>query len=202
MVKYTKTVIYRFNNKIRFIDSSKSLGEFIVLSLQERLDFSCALFGPDGDLIANAPHIPVHLGGMQYAVKFQINNLGLDNISDGDVILSNHPKAGGSHLPDFTIITPVFFKSIPHPVFFLANRGHHADIGGLVPGSMPPNATSLSQEGSTFISFKIVDKCQFQEESLIEQLCAPAKVPGCSGARNISDNISDLKAQIAANNKV
>ncbi|EPB69795.1 hydantoinase/oxoprolinase [Ancylostoma ceylanicum] len=95
----------------------------------------------------------------------------------------------------------VFFENISKPVFFLANRGHHADIGGLVPGSMPPNATSLQQEGATFISFKVVDKGTFREDALIEHLMAPKAVPGCSGTRNLADNIADIKAQIAANNK-
>ncbi|PIO54170.1 hypothetical protein TELCIR_24473, partial [Teladorsagia circumcincta] len=139
--------------------------------------------------------------GMQYAVRYQIDHLGLDGIHKGDVILSNHPRAGGSHLPDLTVITPVFFENIEKPVFFLANRGHHADIGGIVPGSMPPNATSLEQEGATFVSFKIVDKGVFREDSLSEKLCKPATIPGCSGTRNLADNIADLKAQIAANNK-
>ncbi|CAJ0918744.1 unnamed protein product, partial [Mesorhabditis belari] len=190
----------------RFMSIAEQMGRVlqrtsISTNIKERLDFSCALFGPDGGLIANAPHIPVHLGGMQYAVKFQISNLGSDGIHEGDVILSNHPKAGGSHLPDLTVITPVFLPGNQNPVFFLANRGHHADIGGLVPGSMPPNATQLLQEGATFVSFKIVDRGNFQEEQLIELLNAPGKVKGCSGTRQLSDNISDLKAQIAANNK-
>ncbi|KHJ79215.1 hydantoinase B/oxoprolinase, partial [Oesophagostomum dentatum] len=190
----------------RFMSIAEQMGRVlqrtaISTNIKERLDFSCALFGPDGGLIANAPHIPVHLGGMQYAVRFQIDHLGMDSIHDGDVLLSNHPRAGGSHLPDLTVITPVFFKDIDQPVFFLANRGHHADIGGLVPGSMPPNATTLEQEGATFVSFKVVDKGVFQEEGLVEHLMAPKSIPGCSGTRNLTDNIADIKAQIAANNK-
>ncbi|PAV60150.1 hypothetical protein WR25_18508 isoform F [Diploscapter pachys] len=190
----------------RFMSIAEQMGKAlqrtsISTNIKERLDFSCALFGPDGGLIANAPHIPVHLGGMQYAVTFQIEHIGLDKIKNGDVFLSNHPKAGGSHLPDFTVITPVFIKNSKHPVFFVANRGHHADIGGLVPGSMPPHSTKLIQEGAAFISFKLVDQGNFQEEELIRHLKAPGEVEGCSGSRNITDNISDLKAQIAANNK-
>ncbi|KIH67003.1 hydantoinase/oxoprolinase [Ancylostoma duodenale] len=190
----------------RFMSIAEQMGRVlqrtaISTNIKERLDFSCALFDPEGGLIANAPHIPVHLGGMQYAVRFQIDHLGMDSIHEGDVILSNHPRAGGSHLPDLTVITPVFFENISKPVFFLANRGHHADIGGLVPGSMPPNATSLEQEGATFISFKVVDKGTFREDALIEHLMAPKSVPGCSGTRNLADNIADIKAQIAANNK-
>ncbi|CAJ0571148.1 unnamed protein product, partial [Mesorhabditis spiculigera] len=135
------------------------------------------------------------------STNIKIKTLGIDGIHEGDVILSNHPKAGGSHLPDLTVITPVFMPGNKNPVFFLANRGHHADIGGLVPGSMPPNATELLQEGATFVSFKIVDRGNFQEEELTKMLNAPSKIKGCSGTRQLNDNISDLKAQIAANNK-
>ncbi|EGT48596.1 hypothetical protein CAEBREN_03618 [Caenorhabditis brenneri] len=190
----------------RFMSIAEQMGRIlqrtaISTNIKERLDFSCALFAPDGGLIANAPHIPVHLGGMQYTVKFQIDHRGIENIKEGDVYLANHPLAGGCHLPDFTVITPVFLKNHKTPVFFVANRGHHADIGGLVPGSMPPNAHHIAQEGAAFISFKLVDEGVFQEDALIEALKAPGKVPGCSAARNISDNIADLNAQIAANRK-
>ncbi|KAK7879405.1 hypothetical protein WMY93_030741 [Mugilogobius chulae] len=123
-------------------------------NIKERLDFSCAVFGPDGGLVSNAPHIPVHLGAMQETVQYQIKALG-SNLNEGDVILSNHPCAGGSHLPDLTVITPVFRKGLSAPVFFVASRGHHADIGGITPGSMPPHSTSLTQEGAVFISFKL-----------------------------------------------
>lgn len=105
----------------------------ISTNIKERLDFSCALFGPDGGLVSNAPHIPVHLGAMQETVRYQIEVRG-KTLRDGDVILSNHPQAGGSHLPDLTVITPVFYPSIANPVFFVASRGHHADIGGISPG--------------------------------------------------------------------
>ncbi|CAI2349859.1 unnamed protein product [Caenorhabditis sp. 36 PRJEB53466] len=190
----------------RFMSIAEQMGRVlqrtaISTNIKERLDFSCALFAPDGGLIANAPHIPVHLGGMQYSVKFQIEHRGIENIKDGDVFLANHPKAGGCHLPDFTVITPVFFKSVQNPVFFVANRGHHADIGGLVPGSMPPNSRDINQEGAAFVSFKLVDDGVFQEQELIKALQAPGDVLGCSPARNISDNIADLNAQIAANRK-
>lgn len=190
----------------RFMSIAEQMGRIlqrtaISTNIKERLDFSCALFNPEGGLIANAPHIPVHLGGMQYTVKFQIDHRGIENIKEGDVYLANHPTAGGCHLPDFTVITPVFFKGHKTPVFFVANRGHHADIGGLVPGSMPPNAHHIDQEGASFISFKLVDEGVFQEQRLIDALKAPGKVPGCSAARNINDNIADLNAQIAANRK-
>ncbi|GIX83383.1 5-oxoprolinase [Caerostris extrusa] len=189
----------------RFMSIAEQMGKVlqrtsVSTNIKERLDFSCALFGPDGGLVSNAPHIPVHLGAMQEAVQFQLKYLG-DNIHDGDVILSNHPCAGGSHLPDLTVITPVFYVGDPKPVFFVACRGHHADIGGLTPGSMPPHSTSLLQEGATFVSFKLVKDGVFQEEEIIELLKAPANLPGCSGTRNLSDNLSDLRSQVAANKK-
>ncbi|CAD5226711.1 unnamed protein product [Bursaphelenchus xylophilus] len=189
----------------RFMSIAEQMGTVlrraaISTNIKERLDFSCALFSSDGGLIANAPHIPVHLGGMQATVKFQIQNL-KDNIHPNDVILCNHPSAGGSHLPDLTVITPVFYGDSQKPEFFLANRGHHSDIGGLVPGSMPPHSTNLNQEGATFISFKIVDKGEFKEKELTEEFMKPGRVPGCSGSRNLRDNIADLNAQIAANQK-
>uniref|UniRef100_A0A914HY80 5-oxoprolinase n=1 Tax=Globodera rostochiensis TaxID=31243 RepID=A0A914HY80_GLORO len=173
----------------RFMSIAEQMGSVLQRSaistnIKERLDFSCALFGPDGGLVANAPHIPVHLGGMQAAVKFQIDHIGLPNFRTGDVILSNTPRAGGSHLPDLTLITPVFFSD-----------------QSLVPGSMPPHSTTLAQEGAAFHSFKIVDGGLFKETELVEQLMAPQKVPGCSGTRNLRDNLADLNAQIAANQK-
>lgn len=137
-------------------------------------------------------------------MQYQMQQL-KDDLHPGDVILSNHPVAGGSHLPDLTVITPVFHdhttNSCAKPVFFVANRGHHADIGGLTPGSMPPTSTSLDQEGAVFKCFKLVNKGVFQEEALIAALQEPGKYPGCSGSRNASDNLSDLHAQIAANQK-
>ena len=128
------------------------------------------------------------------------------NLKRGDVILANHPKAGGSHLPDLTVITPVFYdggRSVEErPVFFVANRGHHADIGGISPGSMPPHSNFLWQEGASFKSFYLVRGGEFQEAALIEALRdAPAAHPGCSGTRLLQDNLSDLHAQIAANQK-
>ncbi|KAM9573689.1 5-oxoprolinase isoform 1-T2 [Guaruba guarouba] len=187
----------------RFMSIAEQMGRIlqrtaISTNIKERLDFSCALFGPDGGLVSNAPHIPVHLGAMQEAVQFQIRNLGED-LRDGDVILSNHPCAGGSHLPDLTVITPVFWPGIPSPVFFVANRGHHADIGGSTPGSMPPHSKTLQEEGAVFISFKLVKDGVFQEEAVAAALQAPGQVPGCSGTRNLRDNVSDLRAQVAAN---
>ncbi|XP_033924706.1 5-oxoprolinase, partial [Melopsittacus undulatus] len=187
----------------RFMSIAEQMGRILQRSsistnIKERLDFSCAIFGPQGALVSNAPHIPVHLGAMQEAVQFQLRTLG-DDLQDGDVILSNHPSAGGSHLPDLTVITPVFISGTPSPVFFVANRGHHADIGGITPGSMPPHSQSLLEEGATFLSFKLVRNGTFQEEAVSAALLAPGSIPGCSGARSLQDNLSDLRAQAAAN---
>lgn len=189
----------------RFMSIAEQMGRIlqrtaISTNIKERLDFSCALFGPDGGLVSNAPHIPVHLGAMQETVQFQIKNL-QDDVREGDVILSNHPCAGGSHLPDLTVITPVFRVEAPRPVFFVASRGHHADIGGITPGSMPPHSKSLTEEGAVFTSFKLVKEGTFQEEAVTEALMAPGLIPGSSGTRNLHDNLSDLRAQVAANQK-
>ncbi|XP_013191832.1 5-oxoprolinase [Amyelois transitella] len=189
----------------RFMSIAEQMGRVlqrtsISVNIKERLDFSCALFGPDGGLVSNAPHIPVHLGAMQETVQYQMKVRG-DSLKPGDVLLANHPKAGGSHLPDLTVITPVFHKSNPRPIFFVASRGHHADIGGLSPGSMPPHSVSLSQEGAAFKSMLLVDGGMFREGELTEELMKPGKEPGCSGTRNLADNLSDLKAQVAANQR-
>lgn len=189
----------------RFMSIAEQMGRIlqrtsISTNIKERLDFSCALFGPDGGLVSNAPHIPVHLGSMQEAVQYQLRFRG-DTLKHGDVLLSNHPQAGGSHLPDLTVITPVFDKGSAKPVFFVASRGHHADIGGITPGSMPPHSTSLAQEGAAFKSFLLVENDEFQEEAVSRHLCTPSPAVGSVGTRNLSDNISDLKAQVAANHK-
>ncbi|XP_074550133.1 5-oxoprolinase [Halichoeres trimaculatus] len=189
----------------RFMSIAEQMGRVlqrtsISTNIKERLDFSCAVFGPDGGLVSNAPHIPVHLGAMQETVQFQIKSLG-NKLKEGDVILSNHPSAGGSHLPDLTVITPVYRKGVSVPVFFVASRGHHADIGGITPGSMPPHSTSLQQEGAVFTSFKLVTGGVFQEEAVTEALMAPAQYPDSSGTRNLHDNLSDLRAQVAANQR-
>ncbi|KAG0084887.1 hypothetical protein BGZ92_009481 [Podila epicladia] len=188
----------------RFMSIAEQMGRTlqktaISTNIKERLDFSCALFGPDGGLVANAPHIPVHLGSLSHAVKYQMEYYKGD-ITEGDVIMTNHPAAGGSHLPDITIITPVFNEG--KIVFFVASRGHHADIGGILPGSMPPNSKELYQEGAAIRSFKLVSKGHFDLEGLTKLLVdEPAKYPGCSGTRCLRDNVSDLKAQVAANHK-
>lgn len=189
----------------RFMSIAEQMGRIlqrtsISTNIKERLDFSCALFGPDGGLVSNAPHIPVHLGSMQEAVQYQLRFRG-ETLKRGDVILSNHPQAGGSHLPDLTVITPVFNEGSAKPVFFVASRGHHADIGGITPGSMPPHSTSLAQEGAAFMSFLLVENDEFQEEAVSKHLKTASPAAGSVGTRNLSDNISDLKAQVAANHK-
>jgi 5-oxoprolinase (ATP-hydrolysing) len=176
----------------------------ISTNIKERLDFSCALFGPNGELVANAPHLPVHLGAMSEAVKEQIRRRSGD-IRPGDVLVSNHPAAGGSHLPDITVITPVF--KADEIIFWVAARGHHADIGGISPGSMPPNSRSIEEEGACITSFKLVENGIFQEDGIRRRMLAPGDIapapgrPPISGTRLLADNISDLKAQVAANQK-
>ena len=177
----------------------------ISTNIKERLDFSCAIFAADGSLTANAPHLPVHLGSMSFAVKYQadhLHELGQGSFKRGDVVLANHPSAGGSHLPDMTCITPVFAPDRDEIIFFTASRGHHADIGGILPGSMPPNSTNLFQEGAQIRSFKIVSEGVYDREGLVRVLVEePSKYAGCSGTRCFRDVESDLKAQVAANHK-
>ncbi|KAI9220772.1 Hydantoinase B/oxoprolinase-domain-containing protein [Blastocladiella britannica] len=166
-------------------------------NIKERLDFSCALFSPSGHLVSNAPHLPVHMGAMQEAVKHQIKLH--PELHEGDVLVTNHPQFGGSHLPDITVITPVFLDG--NVILFVASRGHHADIGGISPGSMPPHSKFLWQEGAAIRGFKIVERGVFQEKGITDLLNAPAQHPGCTGTRNLRDNLSDLRAQIAANQR-
>ncbi|GKZ76276.1 hypothetical protein AnigIFM56816_005255 [Aspergillus niger] len=189
----------------RFMSIAEQMGRAlqktaVSLNIKERLDFSCALFGPDGGLVANAPHVPVHLGSMSYAVKYQ-HDLHNGKLVPGDVLVANHPEAGGTHLPDITVITPVFEKTGKQVAFYVASRGHHTDIGGLGGTSMPPNSTELWQEGAAIRSFKLIHKEYFDERGIIEILLRPGDYPECTGSRHVSDNISDLKAQVAANHK-
>ena len=175
----------------------------ISTNIKERLDFSCALFDTNGHLVANAPHVPVHLGAMSEAVREQI--LRCPDLKPGDVLVANHPAAGGSHLPDITVMTPVFEGD--EIIFWVAGRGHHADIGGISPGSMPPNSRQLVEEGAAIVSFKLVRDGVFQEKGISELLLSPGTIkqqpgqPSISGTRRLSDNLSDLKAQVAANQK-
>ncbi|CAG8290365.1 unnamed protein product [Penicillium nalgiovense] len=191
----------------RFMSIAEQMGRTlqktsVSTNIKERLDFSCALFSPDGGLVANAPHVPVHLGSMQFAVRYQ-HEKWLGNLKDGDVLVANHPSCGGTHLPDITVITPVFDRPGGSEImFYVASRGHHADIGGILPGSMPPKSTELWQEGAAIEGDKIVSDGILDEARLIELLVTkPSQYPGCAGARCLSDNLSDLKAQIAANTR-
>ncbi|KAI5815672.1 Hydantoinase B/oxoprolinase-domain-containing protein [Pyronema omphalodes] len=168
-------------------------------NVKERLDYSCALFDAEGGLVANAPHLPVHLGSMSTCVRTQAA-LWKGKLKRGDVLVSNHPEFGGTHLPDITVITPAFNGD--KIIFYVASRAHHADIGGILPGSMPPNSKELYQEGAAIKSEKIVSEGHFNEERMTELLLEePAQYPGCSGTRCLADNINDLKAQVAANQK-
>src|SRR5664279_1889671 len=165
------------------------------VNIKERLDFSCAVFSAEGSLVANAPHIPVHLGSMDNTVKTVIReNQG--RIRPGDVYAINAPYNGGTHLPDITVCTPLFDDSKKKIIFWVASRGHHADVGGISPGSMSPNATTIEQEGVYLDNFKLVDRGRFCEKELMAALTG-AKYP----ARNPVQNINDMKAQIAANAK-
>ncbi len=163
------------------------------VNIKERLDFSCAIFDVAGQLVANAPHIPVHLGSMGESVKALIADQN-QPFQPGDVFISNNPYNGGTHLPDITAITPVFIES--QPLFFVASRGHHADIGGVTPGSMPPNSTSVLQEGVLLDNFHLVERGVLKAKELRDRL-TQSPYP----ARNLAQNLTDLQAQIAANNK-
>lgn len=136
---------------------------------------------------------------MQYAVLWQHNHW-KGKLKDGDVLVSNHPVCGGTHLPDITVITPYFENG--EIMFYVASRGHHADIGGISAGSLPPNSTELWQEGAAIMSVKLVEDGVFNESAMEDHLLhKPGQYPGCSGARNLSDNLADLRAQVGANQK-
>ena len=165
------------------------------VNIKERLDFSCAVFAADGTLVANAPHMPVHLGSMDRAVETIIReNAG--KISAGDVYAINAPYNGGTHLPDITVCTPVFDQQGREILFWVASRGHHADVGGVAPGSMSPDAVTIDEEGVYIDNFKLVDRGTFRERELYDALTG-AKYP----ARNPLQNVNDIKAQMAANEK-
>ncbi|TKA73982.1 Uncharacterized protein B0A55_05573, partial [Friedmanniomyces simplex] len=169
-------------------------------NVKERLDYSCALFDSSGGLVANAPHLPVHLGSMSTCVQKQAE-IWKGKLRKGDVLVSNHPMFGGTHLPDITVITPAFTEA-GEIVFYVASRAHHADIGGILPGSMPPHSRELFQEGARIETEKLVSEGKFNEERITELLLhEPAKFAGCSGTRCLADNVNDLKAQVAANQK-
>ncbi len=165
------------------------------VNIKERLDFSCALFDAAGSLIANAPHIPVHLGSMGESVKTVIHERA-GTMRAGDVYVLNDPYHGGTHLPDITVITPVFDTAGEHILFYVGSRGHHADIGGITPGSMPPDSRHIDEEGVLINNFLLVENGRLREAET-RALLAGARHP----ARNIEQNLADLRAMIAANNK-
>ncbi|MET3660832.1 hydantoinase B/oxoprolinase family protein [Aquamicrobium ahrensii] len=165
------------------------------VNIKERLDFSCAVFDQAGALVANAPHMPVHLGSMDRSVE-TIIRLNEGDVRPGDVFALNAPYNGGTHLPDITVVTPVFDEAKQGILFWVASRGHHADIGGVAPGSMTPLATTVDEEGVLFDNFRLVEQGRFRESELLS-LLSDHPWP----ARNPRQNIADLKAQIAANEK-
>lgn len=183
------------------------------VNIKERLDFSCALFDADGNLIANAPHMPVHLGSMGESIKTVIReNAG--QMQPGDVYVLNDPYHGGTHLPDVTVITPVYLHvqaateaatktATVRPLFYVGSRGHHADIGGITPGSMPPFSTTIEEEGVQINNVKLVDKGVLREAEMLALLSGqgPAEARPLYPSRNPAQNMADLKAQIAANEK-
>ncbi len=164
------------------------------VNIKERLDFSCAVFDQSAALVANAPHMPVHLGSMDKSVETVIKNNPV--IKPGDAYCLNAPYNGGTHLPDITVCTPVFDEAEKTILFWVASRGHHADVGGTAPGSMSPLATVIEEEGVYIDNFKIVDQGRFCEDELVAILTG-ARYP----VRNVVQNVNDLKAQIAANAK-
>ena len=165
------------------------------VNIKERLDFSCALFDAAGHLIANAPHMPVHLGSMGESIQTVIRR-NADTMQPGDVYVLNDPYHGGTHLPDVTVITPVYLDGGAAPAFYVGSRGHHADIGGITPGSMPPFSTRIEEEGVQIDNVKLVDRGRLCETEILALLGS-----GAHPSRNPQQNLADLKAQIAANEK-
>jgi 5-oxoprolinase (ATP-hydrolysing) len=187
-----------FNNL--FMNVAEQMGAVLQntslsVNIKERLDFSCAVFDAKGRLVANAPHIPIHLGAMGESVQ-TVLRLRRGTLKPGDVITLNNPYNGGTHLPDVTVITPVFDAAGRDILFFIANRGHHADIGGITPGSTPPVSRTLEEEGVVLDNFLLVDSGQFREAEF-RRVLASATYP----ARSPDVNVADIKAQIAANEK-
>ncbi|MGB3493664.1 MAG: hydantoinase B/oxoprolinase family protein [Elainellaceae cyanobacterium] len=165
------------------------------VNIKERLDFSCAIFDAQGQLVANAPHIPVHLGSMGESVQSVMAEKASE-LKPGDVYMLNNPYNGGTHLPDITVITPVFLSHHELPLFYVASRGHHADIGGITPGSMPSSSQSIEEEGVLIDNVQLVDQGRFCDEKVTELLTT-----GTYPVRNLTQNLADLQAQIAANEK-
>jgi len=186
----------------RFMSIAEQMGAVlrntaVSTNIKERLDYSCAVFDAQGGLVANAPHIPVHLGAMSETVRLSLARFGALDESGfvaGDVVATNDPFEGGSHLPDVTVVTPVFTSDGARPDFFVASRGHHADIGGRTPGSMPPDSTTLEEEGVVLEPFLVVRGGRLDEVGLRQRLTG-AVFP----ARRPDDNVADIEAMIAAN---
>ena len=164
------------------------------VNIKERLDFSCAVFDARGDLIANAPHMPVHLGSMGESIRSIIE--ANPKLAPGEAYMLNDPYRGGTHLPDITVVTPVFLDAMSAPSFFVASRGHHADVGGTTPGSMPPFSTSIEEEGVLIDNLKVLEAGQLNEPRILDLLTR-----GPYPARSPAQNLADLRAQIAANEK-
>jgi 5-oxoprolinase (ATP-hydrolysing) len=186
-----------FNNLVRSIAEEMGVtlqNTSYSVNIKERLDFSCAVFDRSGQLVANAPHIPVHLGSMSESVQSLMTAKG-NTLKPGDVYVQNNPYNGGTHLPDITVITPVFLDT-DTPQFYVASRGHHADIGGITPGSMPPHSQTIEQEGVLIDNFLLVEQGQFREAEMRQLLTT-----GAYPVRNPDQNIADLQAQVAANER-
>ncbi|HRK56709.1 MAG TPA: hydantoinase B/oxoprolinase family protein, partial [Burkholderiaceae bacterium] len=198
-----------FNN--RFMSIAEQMGLRLQatahsVNIKERLDFSCALFDQQGALIANAPHMPVHLGSMSESIRAVMrDNQG--RIKAGDAYVINDPYQGGTHLPDVTIVTPVFDRAGQHILFYVASRGHHADIGGMSPGSMPPHSSCIEEEGVRLTNFQLVVGRGVDSAGRVlpgrfrEAECLAVLSSGKYPARNPVQNIADMRAQIAANEK-
>jgi len=192
------TMLEIFNN--RFAHVAEQMGAVLEqtahsVNIKERLDYSCALFDGAGGLVANAPHVPVHLGSMGDSVRAVLDAFAAD-IRAGDAFVLNAPYQGGTHLPDITVVTPVFLDAQARPIFIVASRAHHADIGGRAPGSMPAQSTHIDEEGVLFAPMPIVRGGAFLERDVRAALAG-----GAYPARNPDQNVADLKAQLAANAK-
>jgi len=173
-------------------------------NIKERLDYSCALFDAEGALVANAPHVPVHLGSMGESVRAVIERFGHE-VAPGQAFLLNNPFQGGTHLPDLTVVSPYFGSHTSQaiapdqaqaPLFWVASRAHHADIGGLTPGSMPPNSRHIDQEGVLIDAMRIVDQGHMDQAALVAKLTS-----GSHPVRQLHQNLADLSAQLAANHR-
>ncbi|TYJ54879.1 hypothetical protein B9479_004471 [Cryptococcus floricola] len=190
----------------RFMSIAEQMGHTlqrtsISVSIKERLDFSCSIHGLDGAMVANAPHIPIHLGSMQYAVASQHEHW-KGKLQPGDVLLTNHPQWGGTHLPDLTVVSPIFGPDDSTKVlFYVASRGHHTDIGGNAVTAMNPIAKELWEEGLHVGTFKLVSQGKFDEEGVIELFNEVGKFPGNSATRRIDHNLTDLQASVSANQR-